>query len=300
MILHVVYRSHGGENTKDRPSWYSKRLALLSFCRALEEARRDAVVEVTFLNDGPLPADRVELQRRWGTAVGISAGSNRRSYLHALALPRRRGWADDDLVLFAEDDYLWRPESLRALLLEASRRRADYLAPYGLGTHDPQQLPVPAGTWTGERVTPASDPLPAEAVRWHRHQSTTSTFAARVGALREDERLLVLCCLSGGDFDHTSCLALQGIPRFSALDVVRHHPGPEGSSPLRVVARAGYLALMRTAVDVRSLRRPSHRRTLLAADPPQATHMELAWLAAGDWEALATTTAEWDTSTTAR
>jgi hypothetical protein len=38
--LHVVDRSHGGENAKDRPRFYSKLLTLASLVRAAEEAGR--------------------------------------------------------------------------------------------------------------------------------------------------------------------------------------------------------------------------------------------------------------------
>ena len=272
--LHVVYRSHGGENSKGRPPWYSKRVGLESFCRAVAAVRSQrpaADVEVVFLNDGPIPADRAELMRAWGDPVGIVGGSNRRSYLAALALPRRRSWAADDVLLLAEDDYLWRPGALVALVdavTDPAHAGADYFAPYGEAVED-----------TGAPV------------RWSPVVSTTSTFAARVGALREDERLLVLCALSGGDFDYASCLTLQGRRRFALRELVEHHAPPEGTAAWRSALRRGYLFGMRAAVDLRSLRRPSRRRVLLGAAPALATHMELGWIAPGPWEEIATAAA---------
>jgi len=268
--LHVVYRSHGGENSKGRPDWYSKRVGLESFCRAVETvraARPAAATEVVFLNDGPIPADRLDLMQAWGDPVTIDGGSNRRSYLTALGLPRRRGWAQDDVLLLAEDDYLWRPESLVALVdgfLDPANARADYFAPYGEDVPD-----------TG---------LP---VRWTPLVSTTSTFAVRVGALLQDERLLWLCALSGGNFDYASCLTLQGRRRFSLREVFEHHDAAEGTATWKVTLRRGYLVGMRAAVDARSLRRPSRRRVLLGAQPALATHMETGWIAPGPWEEIA-------------
>ncbi|MEZ0166398.1 hypothetical protein AB2L27_16675 [Kineococcus sp. LSe6-4] len=270
MGLHVVYRSHGGENSKGRPGWYSKRVGLESFCRALDRVRTERPqtrTEVVFLNDGPVPADRLDLMARWGDPVTIDGGSNRRSYLTALGLPRRRGWDGRDLLLLAEDDYLWRPEALVALLDAAGDPRhagADYFAPYGQAV---------AGTG-----------LP---VRWERLDSTTSTFAARVGALRQDERLLWLCALSGGDFDHTTCLTLQGRRRFGLRELLEHHAPAEGTPAWRSALRRAYLTGTRAAVDVRSLRRPSRRRVLLGARPALATHMEEGWIAPGPWEEIA-------------
>ena len=272
--LHVVYRSHGGENSKGRPDWYSKLVGLRSFCRAVERARDQrpaADVEVVFLNDGPIPADRLELMGVWGDPVTIDGGSNRRSYLHGLSLARRRGWAAGDVVLLAEDDYLWRPEALVALVdavTDPALAHADYFAPYGDDVEDEGQ---PVG--------------------WRTVVSTTSTFAVRVGALREDERLLVLCALSGGDFDYAGCLTLQGRRRFALRELVEHHAPPEGTAAWRSALRRGYLFGMRAAVDLRSLRRPSRRRVLLGAAPALATHMELGWIAPGPWEEIATAAA---------
>ncbi|WP_432561934.1 glycosyltransferase [Kineococcus sp. SYSU DK003] len=293
-MLHVVYRSHGGENAKGRPSWYSKQLALQSFLRAVAEA--DSPVDVVFLNDGPIPADRLSLMRAHGRVHAITGGSNRASYLAALKLAVRSEWADSDAVLFAEDDYLWRPDALRSLATAAGRGRVEYFAPYGIGTHDDIEGRVPE--WRRPRTERGEDSVPADVVRWVPHESTTSTFAVRLGALREDHLLLVLCCLSGGDFDHTSLLAVQGIPRFTARDLVHHHPGGSTNPAVRL-ARALYLTLTRGAVDLASLRRPSRRRRLAAADPAVCTHMEDGWLAPAPagrpryWEDLAAQTSRW-------
>ncbi|MBB2901353.1 hypothetical protein FHR75_002141 [Kineococcus radiotolerans] len=293
-MLHVVYRSHGGENAKGRPAWYSKHLALLSFLRAVEQC--PARGEVVFLNDGPIPRDRLEPMRRHGRVAAITGGSNRASYLAGLRLAVRSEWSDDDVVLFAEDDYLWRPDALTSLSAAAATGRAEYFAPYGVGTHDDVEGRVPQ--WRRPRAARGEDALPADVVRWVPHESTTSTFAVRVGALRQDHRILVVCCLSGGDFDHTSLLAVQGIPRFRLHDLVSHHPGTSTNPAVRA-ARAVYLTAFRSAADVVSLRRPSRRRRLAAADPAVCTHMEDGWLAPapagqpGYWEDLAAQTRRW-------
>ncbi|WP_369054986.1 hypothetical protein [Kineococcus terrestris] len=273
MRLHAVYRTHGGENAKGRPEWYSKEVALQSFLRAVERARGEGLdVELVVLGDGPLDPATTALARAWGDLVTISAGDNRRSYLHAVSLPRRREWPAGDLVLLAEDDYLWRPDALVELVAAArSHPDADYLAPYG----------------------PAPDE-PGAPQRWERIESTTSTFAARAGALRQDERLLALCAWSGGDFDVTTCMTLAGRPRFSVRDLVVHHPTDDPVPAHVAAARHGYLAALRLAVDARAaLRRPARRRALLGARPVLATHGEEGWVAPGDWAQLAESTRRW-------
>jgi hypothetical protein len=292
-VLHVVYRSHGGENAKGRPAWYSKQVALLSFLRTARGVER---ADLVFLNDGPIPQERLTLMREHGRVSAITGGSNRASYLAALRLAVRSDWADDDVVLFAEDDYLWRPDALTSLVATAATARAEYFAPYGVGTHDDIEGRVPQ--WRRPRTSRGEDTLPADVVRWVPHESTTSTFAVRVGALRQDHALLVLCCLSGGDFDHTSLLAVQGIPRFRLRDLVSHHRGASSNPAVRL-ARAVYLTAFRGAVDVASLRTPSRRRRLAAADPAVCTHMEDGWLAPAPagrpryWEDLAAQTLRW-------
>jgi hypothetical protein len=293
-VLHVVYRSHGGENAKGRPAWYSKQLALLSFLRAVEQVEQR--VDVVFLNDGPIPQERLALMREHGRVAAITGGSNRASYLAGLRAAVRSDWPDEDVVLLAEDDYLWRPDALVSLSGAAATGRAEYFAPYGVGTHDDVEGRVPQ--WRRPRTARGEDALPADVVRWVPHESTTSTFAVRLGALRQDHRILVLGCLSGGDFDHTSLLAVQGIPRFRLRDLVSHHPGASSNPAVRA-ARAVYLTAFRSAVDVASLRRPSRRRRLAAADPAVCTHMEDGWLApapagrARYWEDLAAQTRRW-------
>ena len=80
------------------------------------------------LNQRPPGAsgERTFLQGHGGdtsnAAIAASRQGVRVAYLTALGLPRRRDWAGDDVLLLAEDDYLWRPESLVALV-DARRHR---------------------------------------------------------------------------------------------------------------------------------------------------------------------------------
>jgi len=49
--------------------------------------------------------------------------------------------------------------------------------------------------------------------------STTSTFGVRLGVLREDRTLLRLVPYSGGSWDHTTCLTVQGRQPFAWSDL---------------------------------------------------------------------------------
>ena len=145
--LHVVYRSYGGENTKGRPDFYSKLLALTSFARAVATARRP--VEVIFVNDGPIPDDRLRVMRETGEVVLLPGVGNKRSLLTALSMPAARGWPARDVVWFAEDDYLYRADAIDRLIGAADAvSAADYLALYALiGDRPPEggRAPFPPG-----------------------------------------------------------------------------------------------------------------------------------------------------------
>lgn len=275
MQLHVIYRYHAGENAKGRPDYYSKRLALSSFLRAVDQCRPGP--DVVFLHDGPVPADVAQAMARHGRLLPVRGGSARASYLRAVTLPRRLGWADEAFALLSEDDYLYRPSALtrfRAAAEAAPPGR--YLAPY---TSD----------WT--RPVPATAP---SAEQWWSARSATSTFGARVSTLKEDERLLQFCTLAGGAWDFATCLTLQGRPPYAWSQLARAVTGRSPSDPERDVRRLAARAVVRAAVNVRAHRRPSRCRSLAAPEPNIATHLEIQFLAAGhDWAALADETAEW-------
>ncbi len=191
MALHVVYRSYGTENAKGRPHWYSKALALHSLVRAAEAAG----CGIVFLNNGPVPGHLVAVMREAGEIVDLPGVSMRRSFHTALRLPQDRGWADDDVVYFCEDDYLHLPHALTHLRQAVEDLGADYYALYGRHRMvDGEQ----AGRWSWHPTPDPAEPSPEPAgweplgpVRvgehhWVRLTGTTATFGARAGALRAD------------------------------------------------------------------------------------------------------------------
>lgn len=69
MKLHVVYRSSGGENLKQRPTFYSKILCLLSFLQTLALTGGD--IQIIFLNDGAIPENRRRLMKMVGEPIEV-------------------------------------------------------------------------------------------------------------------------------------------------------------------------------------------------------------------------------------
>jgi hypothetical protein len=272
--LYVFYRSYGGENSKGRPAWYSKRAGLLSLLSAAQ--RCPIPVELTFINDGPLPEHLTATMREHGTVVQVDAGSNRGSFIKTVGMAAKATKSDDDWIWLAEDDYLYHPDALRTLV-ELPRQAADYVTLAAMPTNPPESVPAEAlhkPSW-----------LPAE--------STTSTFGMRAGALRSDRRTLQLAPWSGGSWDHTTCLALNGVRPFAFKDVFTDIFGEDDKSARRVVKALGK-PVGRLVMNVCSVRSASRRRTLMVPWPNVAVHMETTQLTIGhDWEKLAAQAITW-------
>ena len=266
MTLHVVYRSSAAENHKNRPDYYSKAIALASVIDAAQHCQGDSV-ELIFLNDGPIPADRAPLMRSAGEIVQIRRGSNRGSYLFAIKMASGRRWPADDLVLLAEDDYLYRADALEQLARCARvHTGVDYFYPYA-------KVAEPR-SWT-----------PSQPQEWVPFPTTTSTFALRAAALAQDKHILLAAPFTGGNWDHASLLAIQGTQPFALRAVMRHPLRQRHHSALNSVARSAFLTVSKSAVNALAW---SHglrvTRRALAASPPLATHLETGHIAWGtDW-----------------
>ncbi len=294
--LHIVYRSYGGENTKPRPPFYSKGLALSSLLRAT--AAMSTPFSISFANDGTIPAQRIAMMEKVGEVVPIAGGSTRRSYRAALAWAAAQKWPADDLVWFAEDDYLYVEDALQHLVGAAHRiADADYLSLWGhlaVDTSAPRRHP----RLRAEEMSAADpDAVELDGIRWYHQMSTTSTFAVRVAALHHDLHLLRLVPFTGGAWDHATCQSLQGLQPFTwaqVSDLAKQAiiGGPPGSDGRMLTASR---MAMYAAVNLRSRRRPEACRSLYASDPQLIYHMEYPSQARGNrsWETVAQDSAAW-------
>jgi len=290
MAVRLLFRSYGGENMKGRPDFYSKLVGLLSFLRAAEEVGGTPV----YMNDGPIPPDRLRVMEATGEVIQLSGLGMRGSYITGLRYAAHR-WDDDDLVWFSEDDYLYRPEALRRLRDAATAiPEVEYFALYASLPSkpvEPEGYPLvrrPSG-WRDLAPWSVDDQL------WVRVYSTASTFGARVGELREDLGIFRFCMVphrrSYRDTD--TLLLVQGFEPYGYADLVRHLTGRAPGSPKDRI-RGVWLAPFRMATNLRAHRRAERRRLLLASDPCLVTHMETEWLAPGtDWPAVARETLAW-------
>ena len=302
LSLRILHRAHGGDNSKPRPEYYSKLLALAALLRAADEA--DAAIELTFLNDGPMPAETLQVMERFGQVVPLlRGGSAARSYREMLDSDRAKPGHADELVWLAEDDYLYRPDALRCLLAGAAAQPdTDYFTLYGSRALDPER----SGRRPAVRPDPAAQDsdgitFPVGDIHWYRAISTTSTFGIRRRALTEDLRLLRHFPLTGGAWDSATCLAVQGYAPFSGQRL-RRDLLPIGELPISRWPRSAARGLVRVASMPLAWRHPGRRRLLMGSDPELITHMEglgafthvpSRRTATIDWATVARETAEW-------
>lgn len=270
--LHVVLRSHGGENQKSRPSFYDKLSCLASLVRAVEELGDAA--EIVFVNDGPIPEMRSDLMVSAGEVLRLEAGSNRTCYRETVNLVHRRGLPGGDVIWFAEDDYLYAPDSfVRLMAAVEALPGADYFSlhsPYALDDRGGRRRPR-ARHQLGADGDPAAVRLGE--TRWFRGLSTTSTFGVRARCLRQDRHILRSAPFTGGAWDHTTCLMVQGLQPFSGREL-REDLVPLGETPVvewpRHIVRGSVRALMSPL----ALRPASRRRVLMTSDPAPIAHLE--------------------------
>ena len=109
--LRILYRHYGGDNTKPRPGYYSKLLALTSLLRAAEEL--DTAPELVYIDDQVRPGPVLSLMEATGEVVPVKGGSDARSHRAMLDREAARSAPADQFLWFAEDDYLYRPDALR-------------------------------------------------------------------------------------------------------------------------------------------------------------------------------------------
>jgi hypothetical protein len=266
----IVYRSCAKENARGRPAFYSKRVALLSLLRAAAES--DVAVDIVFVNDGRLSQDLLDHMHRAGRVITHQNLGIKGSYRRAVSLAASDAWDADDLVYLVEDDYLWRPDSLRNVA-----RAAAQLSPGAYLTSYATPLESPA-----EDGTRSVDGRP-----WIVADSCCSTLAARRRVWRADRWIHWLAPIARGNWDRTVNLTVRGEPPFDWRQLVREAVArPYSVRHLRATfPRLG----ARVVLSFAALTRRHQPRPLYVPAPEDATHLMLPpMLAEGtDWEAVA-------------
>lgn len=227
--LHIFYRSTGGDNKKNRPPYYSKMLCLRSFLRAFERVRDRA--DITFVNDGPMPDDRLDVMKQYGKIVSFPGLGNSPSYRETLAMAIKL--PGDSLVYFAEDDYLYTAAALEKLLAAFDELpKVDYVTLYD---HMDRYIRTDDSRRGYSRVYIAGG------LHWRTVESTCMTFGARVNRLAGDAWIHRLGTIPKTPRDRTIWRCSQGEKGFfwkfpkrtliGPIPSLATHMDPEGLSP---------------------------------------------------------------------
>jgi len=222
--LEIFYRSTGGESSEDRPSYYSKSLCLESIIAAARDL--DPAPSITFVNDGPVPEERVAFMESVGRVVSLPGLGNSNSYWETLKMAL--DVPGDSVVYLAEDDYLYRPDALRKLAGAIGELPdVDYFTLYD---H------LDRYTRSDDAAAGLSRVFVAGGHHWRSVESTCMTFAGRAEALRHDAWIHRYCTRRSAPDDRKLWRMTQGSARYAWKFPKRTLVGPVPSLATHMVA----------------------------------------------------------------
>jgi hypothetical protein len=229
--MHCIYRISDNGYKKAKFGNATKIRCLLNF---ILEWPQD---EITVLADKCRPETR-ELLRDYQQTTGldvedIDGGSSAQSFRLALEFALR--FDDNEVVYFVEDDY-WHLTHSRRCLLEGIER-ADYVTLY-----DAPDKYIPASRGGNPFIEDdggdVSKVILTASSHWRITNSTTCTFATRVGTLREDWDIWKQWCFPTPqqthphDFQCFLALREKGRALISPIPTLSTHCEPAWAAPL--------------------------------------------------------------------
>ncbi len=178
-MLHTIYRICDLRDGRTKIDAITKRQCFENFVSVFGTAR------LTVVADNCRP-DTVSFLRGFTPNIHQTALGNSGSFLHAMDLALHL--PDDDGAYLVEDDYLHQPGA--PALIHEGLERADYVSLYDHPDKYMNPSPNPLVKGGGEATTV----MLTRSSHWKRTNSTTMTFAARVGTLRGDADVMRRYC----------------------------------------------------------------------------------------------------------
>jgi hypothetical protein len=253
-------------NDKGRPPWFSKRLALTSLLVSLRAS--GSTYEIVYVADGGVPVELQSLVEETGEVSQISGGSAAASLRRLFDLIERRAHGDRGLLWLAEDDYLYRRDAFRHLMVaQAGIPDASYFTLY---TPDNSEWHAQHPSQPGRRG-PADERQVGD-LRWRRTYDTNSTFGIRPEVVASDLRLHRASTYAGAPFDHVALTLTSGLQPFSWRHLFSDlYPRPTARAVAGTVARP----VARASLNLlHAFRGSSGARSWFAPVEDQATHVE--------------------------
>ncbi len=274
--VHVYYRYVEGDGNKPRPPFFSKELAVQSLMTSLERVDPGRIGAVELHVDGPKCELSPRILDRFTVRYHEQAG-NAASYIRTIraATDGRIPSDDDDIVFLAEDDYLWKPDAIPAIL----RLFENHPGVNAATTYDhPDYRTVPRqkryiGRYDRGTVT-------EDHVSWTPVASTCMTYAARLSFLRRTLWAHEYISRRSSPDDTELWFTINRVPRVSR-GLVRNALTALPSPRL-------WSAAIESAASCAPI---GARPNLFAARPSLSTHMHEPYLPEGtDWAELARST----------
>ena len=176
--LHIFYRISDSSYDKEKPSYVTNKSCIRNCIEALKTVDFNIIADNVSGETWSWICNEFSHLYKERTSFGNGAASFNHALSSALKLPL------DDVVYFIEDDYLHKRNSQNALL-EGVKLGADYITLYD---HPDKYLDTdnPYVDCDGE-ITKV---FLTESCHWKLTNSTTMTFASKIGTLLHDEMII--------------------------------------------------------------------------------------------------------------
>ena len=227
--MKIIYRISDGGYKKEKPSYITKQNCLTNAVRHFAEDDNFYIIQ-----DGSLTPDdyidrifntHIKLYIKRYANIGNGAGT------FNLALDEALTYDDSEIVYFLEDDYIHR-FGAKEVLLDAFNLPVDYVTLYD--HPDKYKNPEEGGNPLCEGLSELTRVYCGKHSHYKITNSTTMTFAARVGTLKEDEEILRKWT-SGThpyDFEMFKELTEKGRKLVSSIPAFSTHGETQWLSPL--------------------------------------------------------------------
>lgn len=196
MIIKHIYRLSDNGYAKEKFEFATKEVCLTNFIHSIWAPQNLTVmVDDTNLKDETLDM-AMRLKDEHGFSVMIyTGGSSAASWRHAVNFAMDMGLDDEDAVYFVEDDYLHLPgtnptpnDKFVDTFIEEGLGIADYVSLYD---HMDKYIPASKGgnKFIGEDACETTKVALTKSTHWKLTNSTTMTFATRLGTLKDDKEV---------------------------------------------------------------------------------------------------------------
>lgn len=184
--MKILYRFSDSKNNKNRPNWFDKRLILKQFLHRFDLPENEIFVFADNVCDDTIDFLNSIIREPNKHVVRISLG-NANSFLYTCNFAMQQFNDDNEIIYFAEDDYLYTKNANKIINEGIRCLNADYVTGYDHpdkyinGNEGGNPQIKENGEVSVVRSTSSS--------HWKYTNSTTITFAVKLGTLKKDYHL---------------------------------------------------------------------------------------------------------------